>query len=229
MKNILIAGGSSAAGIAAAKVFVDAGYRVITVGSSLERISTAADASGAIGLVADLANSDDVVRLHQEINGQYGPVYGLIHLVGGWRGGGSIPEQSDADWDFLQRNVVQTLRLTSKEFFTELVTEAGRLAVVSSTGLAKPTASNANYVAAKAAAEAWVLGLAEGFAKQATESASAAAVVLRVKALLTDEMKTAQPERKFPGYTHVDELGTRILAAFTSPAESLNSTIISLG
>lgn len=229
MKNILIAGGSSAAGMAVARVFVAAGYRVITVGSSAERIAAAAESSGAIGLVADLANADDVARLHKEITSQYGPVYGLIHLVGGWRGGGSIPEQDDADWDFLQRNVVQTLRLTTKEFFAELVTETGRLAIVSSTGLAKPTASNANYVAAKAAAEAWALALAEGFAKQANESESAAAIVLRVKALLTDEMKTAQPERKFPGYTHVDELGAHILAAFTDDAAERNGSIISLG
>ncbi|MBQ1442508.1 MAG: SDR family oxidoreductase [Renibacterium sp.] len=231
MKNILIAGGSSAAGVATAKVFVAAGHRVLTVGSSAERIAAAAGISGAVAMVADLSSADDVARLHAEIAAKYGPVHGLAHLVGGWRGGGSIPEQDDADWDFLANNVIQTLRLTSREFFTELAENSGRLAIVSSTGLAKPTASNANYVAAKAAAEAWTLALADGFAKvvEGRNSATAAAVIFRVKALLTEEMKAAQPERKFPGYTHVDELAASIYDAFTGATAELNSSIISLG
>lgn len=234
MKNIVIAGGSSAAGIATAKTFVNAGYQVITVGSSAERINAAAQESGALAMVADLASADDVARLHREVSTAYGPVQGLVHLVGGWRGGGTIAEQSDADWDFLARNVIQTLRLTSREFFAELAENSGRLAIVSSTGVAKPTASNANYVAAKAAAEAWTLALAEGFAEHAAAgegedqvAGEAAAVVFRVKALLSDDMKAAQPERKFPGYTHVNELAAGILNTFAQPAAQLNGQIIS--
>lgn len=229
MKNILIAGGSSAAGVASAKAFVDAGHRVLTVGSSPGRITAAAEASGAVAMVADLSDADDVARLHAEIAEKYGPVHGLVHLVGGWRGGGSIPEQNDADWDFLANNVIQTLRVTSREFFAELAENSGRLAIVSSTGVAKPTASNANYVAAKAAAEAWTLAVAEGFTKQSGPAGPAAAGIFRVKALLSDEMKAAQPERKFPGYTHVDELAARTLGAFSAPAEELNGHIITFG
>lgn len=225
MSNILIAGGSSAAGIATAKAFIAAGDRVLIVGSSAERIEAAATASGAIARVADLSSPADVAELH----GWISPLDGLVHLVGGWRGGGSLPDQDDDDWDFLAHNVIQTLRVTSREFFAELAENAGRLAIVSSTGVAKPTASNANYVAAKAAAEAWTLAIAEGFTQQAGEAESAAAVVLRVKALLTDEMKAAQPERKFPGYTHVDELASKVHDAFTGPAQGLNGSIITLG
>ncbi|WP_394940981.1 SDR family NAD(P)-dependent oxidoreductase [Psychromicrobium sp. YIM B11713] len=225
MKNILITGASSATGIAVAKTFVDAGDRVLIVGSSAERIEAAAAASGAISRVADLSNPEEVAEVHEWIGG---PLDGLVHLVGGWRGGGSIPEQQDADWGFLSNAVIQTLRVTSREFFTELAENAGRLTIVSSTAVAAPTASNANYVAAKAAAEAWTLAVAEGFAKHAGDSDSAAAFVFRVNSLLTDDMKTAQPERTFPGYTHVDDLASRILEAFRQPGTGLNGTILDL-
>lgn len=42
-------------------------------------------------------------------------------------------------------------------------------------------------------------------------------------------MKAAQPERKFPGYTHVDELAASIYDSFTGATAELNSSIISLG
>lgn len=200
-KTILIAGGSSAAGVATAKALLGAGHRVVAVGSSEARITTAAAASGATARVADLANPTAVTALHEWINNEFGALDGLIHLVGGWRGGGGLAEQNDADWDFLSHGVIDTLRITSREFSTELAGNSGRLAIVSSTSLAHPTAANANYVAAKAAAEAWTLAAAEGFTKQAESDPSqqAAAIVFRVKALLTDEMKAAQPERRFSG------------------------------
>ncbi|AJT40796.1 SDR family oxidoreductase [Psychromicrobium lacuslunae] len=237
MKTILIAGGSSAAGIATARALVGAGYRVVTVGSSAARIESAAKASGASPLSADLAEPAAVAELHQKILSDYGPIHGLIHLVGGWRGGGGLAEQNDADWGFLSHNVIETLRITSREFAPDLEQTAGLLAIVSSTSVAKPTAGNANYVAAKAAAEAWTLAIAQGFGKAAeaeqlgeaaTTAGQAAAVILRVKSLLTDEMRAAQPERRFPGYTHVDELAARIRTLFEQPAEQLNASVIDL-
>lgn len=237
MKTILIAGGSSAAGVAAARALIEAGLRVVTVGSSTARIEAAAQASGALAVTADLANPAAVKELHQKLLAEQGPIHGLIHLVGGWRGGGGLAEQNDADWEFLSHNVIETLRVTSREFAADLEQNAGLLAIVSSTSVAKPTIGNANYVAAKAAAEAWTLAIAQGFA-QATQaeqtadeeraSQQAAAVILRVKSLLTDEMKAAQPERRFPGYTHVDELAQRLTGLFSEAAAQLNGQIFDL-
>lgn len=223
----LIAGGSSASGVATAKALTARGHRVISVGSSTQRITAAtAGLQGVTPMECDLADLAAVAALAETIHRDFGPVDGLIQLVGGWRGGGTLAEQSDADWDFLADGVLTTLRNTTRVFGSDLeASPHGRLVIVSSTGVTKPTAANANYVTVKAAAEAWTLAAAEGFSHSAPH---AAAVVLVVKALVDSAMRAAAPERKFPGFTEVETLGAKIAELFDTDAASLNGARIDL-
>lgn len=222
---VVIAGGSSAAGIAVARSLVAAGLRVLTVGSDAGRITAAADLTGgAVPLSCDLADADAVATLAARIHAEFGAVDGLIHLVGGWRGGGGIVAQSDTDWDFLHTSVLTTLRNTTRAFYDDLAASpVGRLAIVSSTSVTAPTAGNASYAAIKAAAEAWVQSIAQGFATQAAQREAdeapepSAAVVLVVKALVDDAMRERSPERKFPGFTDVSVLAESVKGLFTTP------------
>lgn len=70
---------------------------------------------------------------------------------------------------------------------------------MSSTGVARPRAKNAAYVAAKAANEAWTLAVADSF-----KDTQAAASVVRVMALLTP--LHARPDAAFKNYRDVDEV-----------------------
>ena len=79
--------------------------------------------------------------------------------------------------------------------------------MVTSTAAEHPTVGNIAYAAAKRAAEGWMDGLADYF-----KDSSSASVVIAVKALLTDAMTAANPEKAWPGYTHVDTLAARITA-----------------
>ncbi len=218
---VLIAGGSSAAGIAVAGALLGAGMRVLTVGSDAGRISSAAELTpGAVPLVCNLADPEDVAEMAADIREGYGPVDGLIHLVGGWRGGDGLAGQSDADWDFLHTSVMTTLRNTSRAFYADLsASPVGRLAIVSSITVSAPAVGDANYASVKAAAETWVQAVAAGFAKDGGEGA---AVVLAVKALVDDGMRARSPERKFPGFTDVAELGHTVAGLFSTPAADIN-------
>ena len=80
-----------------------------------------------------------------------------------------------------------------------------------------PSATNAMYAAAKAAAEAWVLAVADSFT--GTDSA---AVILPIKALLTPAMREAKPDAKFTGFTPVAELASTIHDLWLQPAADLN-------
>lgn len=225
---VLIAGGSSAAGVAVARALLGAGMRVLTVGSDAGRISAAADlTAGAVPLVCNLADPEDVAALAADIREGYGPIDGLIHLVGGWRGGPGIVGQSDADWDFLHTSVLTTLRVTSKEFYNDLAASpVGRLAIVSSTTVTSPAAGDANYAAVKSAAETWVRAVSAGFQAGGTEAGgarnSSAAVVLVVKALVDEGMRARSPERRFPGFTDVSVLGRAVVDLFSTPAAGIN-------
>lgn len=201
MSALLITGGSSAAGIATATELVKAGHTVVTAGSHRDRIEAAAQASGAAPEQVDLRDPASVAALRDRFRRAHGALGGLIHLVGGWRGGGGLAGQTDADWDFLDAQIIQTLRVTTREFADELGPDGAPLVLVSSTGLGAPTPGNANYLAAKGAAEAWALAVGD-------------AKIIRVKALVDDAMRAARPDRSFPGYTPVTELARQISEIF---------------
>ena len=161
--------------------------------------------------------------------GAGGTVDGVIHLVGGWRGAKGIPDQSDEDWEFLERGAITTLRNVTRVFYDDLAaSDTGRFAMVSSTAVDRPTAGGASYVAAKAAAEAWTLAVADGFhsaqsgRKQDPVEQHSAAVIFVVKALVDDGMRAKSPERRFPGFTEVEELAAAAVGLFSSPAAELN-------
>ncbi|KRE72791.1 oxidoreductase [Arthrobacter sp. Soil762] len=226
--NVLVTGGSGPSGIAVARALYRAGFRVSTVGSDRTRIHAAARQAGdgVTPLVCDLADLADVQALRKTLTDTAGTMDGVIHLVGGWRGAKGIPDQSDADWDFLERGAITTLRNVSRVFYGDLAAAGtGRFAMVSSTAVDKPTAATASYVAAKAAAETWTLAMAEGLARTATDEGTAlrgAAVVLVVKALVDAELRKAHPERTFPGATDVEDLAAAVVGLFSRPAAELN-------
>ncbi|WP_374114832.1 SDR family oxidoreductase [Pseudarthrobacter sp. R1] len=240
--NVLVTGGSGASGIAVARALHAAGHRVFTVGSDQARIDAAAEKAGdgVTGLVCNLSRLDDVRQLGKDVSAAAGTVDAVIHLVGGWRGATGIADQTDEDWDFLERGAITTLRNVSRIFFDDIAASRyGRFAMVSSTAVAKPAAATASYVAAKAAAEAWTMAMADGFRRANaaagddtavngtagnTGPGEAAAVVLVVKALVDDEMRRNHPERKFPGATDVEDLASAVVGLFDTPAGGLNGS-----
>lgn len=233
--NVLVTGGSGASGIAVARALHQAGFRVFTVGSDRRRIEDAARnaADGVTPLVCDLADLSAVQDLRETLAGIAGPPDAVIHLVGGWRGATGIEDQSDDDWEFLERGAITTLRNVTRVFYADLASSpSGRFAMVSSTAVDKPLAANASYAAAKAAAEAWTMAMAEGLGRSTgangtgTEGTGSkpgsAAVVLVVKALVDAELRKRHPERTFPGATDVEELAAAVVGLFSRPAGELN-------
>ncbi|QOD04942.1 SDR family oxidoreductase [Pseudarthrobacter sp. BIM B-2242] len=226
--NVLVTGGSGPSGVAVARALQEAGFRVFTVGSDQARIAAAAAKAGdgVTPLVCDLADLADVTALRQALAAAAGRMDAVIHLVGGWRGAKGITDQSDADWEFLHRGAVTTVRNVSRVFFDDLAaSSAGRFAIVSSTAVEQPTAATASYVAAKAAAEAWTMAMADGLSRSAAgegRELGSAAVVLVVKALVDAEQRQAHPERSFPGATDVKDLGAAVVRLFRTPAPELN-------
>jgi 3-oxoacyl-[acyl-carrier protein] reductase len=238
--NVVVTGGSGPSGIATARALHDAGHTVFTVGSDGPRIEAAAAevGGGVTPVVCDLASLAEVRALHAGITARAGRVDGVIHLVGGWRGAKGIGDQSDEDWDFLERSAVTTVRNVTRVFYEDLATSGtGRFAMVSSTAVSSPTAATASYVAAKAAAEAWTLAVAEGFRRDQTAEAEpgntagepagpaaqrSAAVVLVVKALVDAGMRAKSPQRRFPGFTDVEDLAAAAVGLFTTTASELN-------
>ena len=208
-RTIVLAGGTSSAGVATARALVGAGARAIVTGRSESRLQAARDA-GAEAIVADATSLANMQQLAEEL----GAADGIVPLVGGWRGGGGLAGQSDEDFAALLP-ALEAVRATSRAFDAALrASDAGRFAIVSSTAVARPLAGGANYAAVKAASEAWTRAVAHGFAKSARDAGEplrAASVIFRAKAL--------EPE----------ELAAAVLGLWDAPADELNDHVIDLG
>ena len=209
-RTVLIAGATSTSGRAVARALLDAGARVIAVGSDDGRIrELEAELPGVIGERADLTDGDDVLELAMRVHARVGDVDGVIHLVGGWRGGGGIPGQTDEDYRVLERSFT-ALRYASRAFWDDvLASPAGRIAMVSSTTVERPTAGGANYTAVKAASESWMRSLAQGIGKA---ESPAAAVTFRVNSLAGLE----------------DRLATSVVDLWRTDDPGLNGSVIEL-
>ncbi|WP_320536656.1 SDR family oxidoreductase [Pseudarthrobacter sp. IC2-21] len=229
-RTVVVAGSTSAAGVAVVRALSQAGARVAAVDILEDRVQElAVGYNNVTGYACNLADLQAVEDLATSVRNDLGPVDGLIHLVGGWRGGTGITGQSDDDWEFLHSSVLTTLRNTSRVFYEDLAASpVGRLAVVSAQSASSPTADGAAYAAVKSAAEAWTLAVADGFrhlqeGDDSPRSAQhSAAVVFVVKALVDDRMRAAQPERKFPGYTDVSVLADAVQQIFGIEAKRIN-------
>ncbi|WP_448721008.1 SDR family NAD(P)-dependent oxidoreductase [Microbacterium natoriense] len=207
-RTIVLAGATSDAGLVAASRLLTAGARVVATGRSAGRLEPLREA-GAQVEVADATSLESMAALAARLDG----VDAVIPLVGGWRGGGGLSGQTDADFDALMP-ALQAVRATSRAFDSALqASDAGRFGIVSSTAVARPLAGGANYAAVKAASEAWTRAVAHGFAKaarDAQEPLRAASVVFRVKAL--------DPEA----------LAAAAVALWDTDAAELNDTMIEL-
>jgi NAD(P)-dependent dehydrogenase (short-subunit alcohol dehydrogenase family) len=174
----------------------------------------------------DLLNLDATRSWAERTEQEFGRIDGLVHLVGGWRGSKTLAETELAHWEVLEKLLIRTVQHTSLAFQAPLRrSDRGRYILVSAAAAAKPTAGNAAYAAAKSAAEAWTLALADSFRGVGQDGESpAAAVILVVKALVHDAMRAERPQATFAGFTDVKDLAEAIVGVWDEPSPEVNGT-----
>jgi NAD(P)-dependent dehydrogenase (short-subunit alcohol dehydrogenase family) len=157
---------------------------------------------------------------------RFGRVDGLVHAVGGWRGGRGIAEAPLDDWTFLEGLLVRTVQHTSRAFHAALSASGrGRFVLVSAKQAVRPTGDNAAYAAAKAASEAWTYALAQEWN---TAKNGATANVVAINALVTPQQREASPEKQFLTFTDADEVATAIAYLLSDAARKVNGQRLAL-
>ena len=170
------------------------------------------------GTAVDLTDEAAVGEWRDGLVARHGHVDGLIHLVGGWRGGQPLHEEPLADWELLHALLIRTVQLTTRAFHDQIAASAhGRFVLVSAKQAQAPSNTNAAYAAAKAAAEAWTLALADGF-----EPGGATANIVVVDAILTPQMRAENPGKEFPTFTPAESLAEAIAFLCSDAAAPMN-------
>src|ERR1700712_3743716 len=233
---IVVTGATGSAGRAVARALAWAGAEVVAVGRDEHRLAALFDdVNGVHPQVADLSDGPRCQALAERIRGRHHRIDGLVHLVGGWRGASRFVENSDEDWAILSHALVDSLRHITIALHDDLAASAdGRAVIVSAIAVDSPTPGGANYAAAKAATDAWMLALAASFARGQSRSKTeptlqrSAAPILVVKALVDRAMRDSSPDKKFAGFTDVNALAARIVELFTEEASEINGARIVL-
>lgn len=223
---IAVAGAGGGLGAAVAEKLAADGASLSLADVSVDRVEPLAASLVETGAVpgrihlagVDLLDESAAAGWREEIIERFGRVDGLLHLVGGWRGGDPIESFDMADYEFLHDLLVRTLQVASRAFHQALATSSrGRFALVSSTQAQDPSGTNAAYAATKAAAESWTLALADSFA-----GTSATANVVVVNAILTAAMRADDPDGDFSGLTADTDIASALAYLCSDEAGSMN-------
>ncbi|MFL5901018.1 MAG: SDR family NAD(P)-dependent oxidoreductase [Solirubrobacterales bacterium] len=220
---IAIAGIAGGLGPVVAERLAATGATIVGADVSQERIDEVGDGlelpperwdGRAVDLLDETATREWCAALLE----RFGQVDALLHLVGGWRGGQPLHEEPLADWDLLHDLLIRTVQHTTRAFHDALLAgEQGRFVLVSAKQAQAPSNTNAAYAAAKAAAEAWTLALADGF-----EGTAATANVIVVDAILTPRMREESPGEEFPTFTPAEQIAEGIAFLCSDAAEKMN-------
>jgi NAD(P)-dependent dehydrogenase (short-subunit alcohol dehydrogenase family) len=174
--------------------------------------------------VADLLDPAASRDWAASIEDRFGRIDALAHLVGGWRGGKPIDEAPPADDEWLHDLLVRTVQHATRAFLPALrASGRGRFVTVSSAQAQRPSATNAAYAAAKAAAEAWTLALAADLAEH-----GGTANIVVVNAIVTPEMRATSPEKPFRTFTDAGDIASAIAYLLSDAAAKMNGQRLSL-
>ena len=226
---IAIAGAGGGLGPIVAQRLADAGASLSLADRSQEIADSVAQDLGipddrvdpvAVDLLDEAAAADWTAATEKK----FGHVDGLLHLVGGYRGGDPIDSFDLADYEFLHGLLVRTLQLTTRAFHPALVTsEHGRFVLVSAAAAQNPENTNAAYASAKAAAEAWTLALADSFM-----GTRATANIIVVNAIETPRIREESPDEERPSFTPAEDLADAIAFLCSDSAGRMNGQRLSL-
>jgi NAD(P)-dependent dehydrogenase (short-subunit alcohol dehydrogenase family) len=223
---IAVAGGTGNLGPTVVRRLADGGARACVCGRDGESLDgLAADIDGIETDVVDLLDTDATWGWASDLAARHeGRVDGLVHLVGGWRGGEPIEEAPLEDWDFLSALLVRTLQHTTQAFAPALMASGGGRFVLVSAGQAQsPTHPNAVYAAAKAASEAWTLALADRF-----KGTGATANIVVVGSIVTPQMRAESPAKDFSTFTPAEEIAEAIAYLSSDAAAAMNGQRVTL-
>jgi NAD(P)-dependent dehydrogenase (short-subunit alcohol dehydrogenase family) len=171
MKTIVVTGATGVTGSLAAKTFAELGHNIALLDKDSAKLDSLTRGlnlpTGRLhSQTVDLLDAAAVRDSAEAVASKFGGVHALIHLVGGWTGGKTIPEASADDFQSMLNQHAWTTFHLLQSFVPHIAASReawGRVMIVSMPVTVKPSAKMALYAAAKSAQESLVLTLAEEY------------------------------------------------------------------
>jgi NAD(P)-dependent dehydrogenase (short-subunit alcohol dehydrogenase family) len=220
---VAITGAAGGLGPTVARAFFDAGASLAVAGRGEESLLRLLDslqvpASRRLATAVDLADQGATADWARQVVERFGRVDVVVHLVGGYKGGGSIAEIDTADWDFLERLLVRTTLNVARAFAGPLSTGGwGRFLAVTSVKAQAPSGKSALYAMGKAASDALVLALADEL-----RGTGATANLVVVDSIDVPESRGTDPKKPYGKSTPAEEIAAAMLFLCSEQAATIN-------
>jgi len=124
---------------------------------------------------------------------------------------------------FVHGLLVKTVQSATRAFLPHLAQRGGRFVIVSSIQAQRPTATNAAYASAKAAAEAWTLAFADEL-----KGHGGTANIVVVNAIVTPQMREQNPDKSYDNFTDAEHIAAGIAFLLSDAASKMNGQRLSL-
>ncbi len=219
-RTIAITGATGALGSLAAKTFAERGHSLALLDFDQGKLNSLAGelklpSERLLTSLVDLRDEQAVRSAADAVSAKFGGVHALIHLVGGWLGGKTIPETTVKDANSMFGQHVWTTFHLFQSFMPLLEKNKwGRVITVSPSTVANPLPKRGVYTAAKAAQENLILTLAAEL-----KDSGVTANIIQVKAIDVENKGTG---------TTPDEIVAAMLYLFSEEAAKINGARIPL-
>jgi NAD(P)-dependent dehydrogenase (short-subunit alcohol dehydrogenase family) len=145
---VLITGAVGGLGTSVTAVFLNAGARVAAV----DRAAHGEAGDGFLPLAADLSAFEDARAAVQAVAARWGRVDTLVHLIGGFLGGQSVADSSDAAFDrMIDLNLRTAFNMVRATLPRMRARGSGRILAIGSRAAVEPSPMSGLYAASKAA------------------------------------------------------------------------------
>jgi len=211
-------------------------HRLAEEGASLALLSSDSGRLAALGAelslpeerwlahAVNLTEPAGVEAAADSVIARFGRAEILLHLVGGWTGGKTVPHVPVAEMGSMLQQHLWTTFYVAQAFVPHLVANGwGRIMAVSSPTAIRPAAKSAPYAAGKAAQEALLLALAQELA-----GSGVTANLLVVRTIDAQHRRDSERTAETANWTTPEEIASAIVYLCSDAAGVVNGARIPL-
>jgi NAD(P)-dependent dehydrogenase (short-subunit alcohol dehydrogenase family) len=148
-RAVLVTGGGSGIGAAVARTLTAAGSRVAICGRRADALRAVAAETGALDLVCDVRDAQQVTRAVESVADQFGRLDGLV-LNAGVIAPGGVADLSPADWSAMVSVNLTGAFLVARAALPHLIARRGAVVSVASVAALRAAGGMGGYAATKA-------------------------------------------------------------------------------
>jgi len=215
---VLITGAIGGLGTSATAAFLNAGARVAAV----DRAAQGEAGDGFLPLAADLSAVEGARAAVEAVAARWGRVDTLVHLIGGFLGGQSVADSSDAAFDrMIDLNLRTAFNMVRATLPRMRAQGSGRILAIGSRAAVEPSPMSGLYAASKAA----LVSLIRTVASENADRGITANVILP-GTMDTPANRASMPAADFSKWVPTAQVASLLVYLASGGAAAVNGAVI---